>query len=132
RSARFSAGGQYAGRLGSISLIQPRMPPLRFLRREKPAARKSAIALALRTPLLQWTTIGRAASNSPRRLGNSLRGITGDPALRPLAISSGLRTSRISGGSAWPKRVLSSCGVISSGAPLAALGEGSAPRTPQN
>ena len=34
------------------------MPPERFVSRVKPASCSRAIALALRTPLLQWTTIG--------------------------------------------------------------------------
>ena len=112
---------QYAGRLGSTSLIQARMPPVRFLSRENPAACRSAIALALRIPLLQWTTYrcgrvqlgrdGRAAratgSRSSRRSGRwrSPRGCArpGSWSRRP-----------------DPSRALSSIGVISSAVPAAA------------
>src|SRR5262249_29254437 len=92
-----SHADQYVGRLGSISWIQARIPPLRFLSREKPAAWRRVIALALRTPLLQCTTMRVPASNSPSRAGNSGKGMTVEPAIRQMAISSGLRTSRIIG-----------------------------------
>ncbi len=58
RPPRAHPSPQYVGRLGSTSWAQARMPPLRFLSWEKPADWSNAIALALRTPLLQWTTMG--------------------------------------------------------------------------
>src|SRR6266576_625885 len=63
-----SSNIQYFGTLGSTSFDQAVMPPLRFMRLpEKPERLRASIALALRPPILQWTTVSRLASISDAR-----------------------------------------------------------------
>src|SRR5262249_35424487 len=81
---------QYFGTLGSIWSAQARMPPLRFLIFVKPCCRRNCTALALRAPILQWTTISLFLSSSPQRCGNSGSGINVLPGILQRAYSGGL------------------------------------------
>ena len=59
------------------------MPPFRFFSFVKPCWRRNAIALALRMPLLQWTTISRFAvqlAEALRQLRQRHQRAAGDPA----------------------------------------------------
>ena len=58
--------------------------------------------------------------------------MTVEPAIRQIAISSGLRTSRMSGAGLMSSRAWSSVGVISSWAAPLAPADGSGTLTPQN
>src|SRR5215472_7712704 len=76
---------QYFGTDGSTSLDQAVMPPFKLIRRPgKPAFCSASIALALRTPPLQCTTVSREGSISFRRLTTWANGINLVPAMRAI------------------------------------------------
>src|SRR5580692_5714898 len=83
---------QYFGTFGSTRSDHAVMPPARLCTFVKPDCWRNATALALRPPILQWTTISRLESSSCTRFGRSLSGIKCPPMLQ-IWYSCGSRTS---------------------------------------
>src|ERR1022692_3037450 len=73
---------QYFGTFGSTRSDQAVIPPARLCTFAKPDCCRNATALALRPPILQWTTISRLESSSLTRLGRSFSGIKYPPMLQ--------------------------------------------------
>ncbi len=106
------ASDQYLGKLGSTSLIQPRIPPVRFRKGPKPASLSRAIALALADAALAVDDHRRTPVELRQAIRQLGQGMTVEPAIRQIAISSGLRTSRMKGRSPRSSIAFSSSGVI--------------------
>jgi hypothetical protein len=106
------------------------MPPLTLVSFLKPICFRAAMALRLRTPDLQWTTMSSAVSNSCARFCSSLSGKRRAPGMRAISNSFGSRTSTSVNLSFRSKRAFSSLTVMSD---MVASGDFSFPRpTPQN
>src|SRR3954464_13433064 len=73
---------QYFGTFGSTRSDHAVIPPARLWILLKPACCRNATALALRPPILQWTTISRLESGSFTRFGRSFNGIRYPPMLQ--------------------------------------------------
>src|SRR5579864_25852 len=73
---------QYFGTFGSTRSDHALIPPVRFRTFLKPDCCRNATALALRPPILQWTTISRLESSSLTRFGKSFSGIRYPPRLQ--------------------------------------------------
>ena len=66
-------GSQYVGIVGSTCRAQPRMPPSRLYRRERPCAARAWHAAADRTPDLQCTRMSRPSAGSCAATLSTLR-----------------------------------------------------------
>src|SRR5215831_1930256 len=95
QAGRLGYSSQYDGRLGSTCLTQASTPPPTCTASEKPAFFTIARHSALRTPLLQCSTMrlscGIFSSAAPER--NSPLGISVAPGIETISYSFGSRTS---------------------------------------
>src|SRR5580700_464967 len=98
---------QYFGTFGSTRSDHAVIPPARLCTLVNPDCCRKATALALRPPILQWTTISRLESSSLTRLGRSFSGIRYPPRLQ-IWYSCGSRTSSTNTSSFASRRRLNS------------------------